>query len=616
MSDVRSDAELLRSLRGGDSGAYAVLWSRHVGAAYRLAERLYPSRAEDLVSESFLAVYQQVTMTSKGPQFAFRSYLKTVMRNTAMRWSKDASQVVDAVDVEQVDHRDALSVVETEANASDLLAAFQELPERWQQVLWLAEVAEVGRPQIADELGIKPNAVSALQRRARAGLKLNWLTRQIPPALREDDDHVARLLPSYLTTPADEVLAAEVSAHVATCAVCSDLLHGMRTASVQLQRTTLAAAGFGALGTAVPAAASLSSGSAVATFALADGSAAGLGVATSAVATSAVTTGVVATGLVAGLSALTISGLILASSPAEVGAAPPSRSQITIEVPGQVVDKLLPTHAPAIIDTDVPGIVDPTLTVPTLPQLGRWNTDPAIDVIDLVSDPAFELRTTPPGRAPVVAPTPVPGTGLGIAAPVLSTPTTHSGYLAPVLAGTTTSGSAVAVDFDDRQYTVTPAEDGTWSFDLRAIEPAEGPHRYTVWAFNETAQSPQATGTFTILPITVEGFENLTGFEDMRVEEASTTGVVIAVTGPANGTIFVTTMGGHSALIPLDATGYAVKRLRMHSRGWYAFTFRALDTDGYWGPPVENYLDVYDPDIIFDPWGPTPDEMTFDVADL
>lgn len=123
------------------------------------------------------------------------------------------------------------------------------------------------------------------------------------------------------------------------------------------------------------------------------------------------------------------------------------------------------------------------------------------------------------------------------------------------------------------------------------------------------------TGSFTILPIVIEGFENITGTEDMDVTEASTTGLVIAATGPANGSIYITSIEGHSAVIPLDSTGHAIKRLRMHSQGWYWFTFRALDGDGFWGPMDEHPLDVWDPDVIFDPWGPDPEQMTFDISD-
>lgn len=150
---------------------------------------------------------------------------------------------------------------------------------------------------------------------------------------------------------------------------------------------------------------------------------------------------------------------------------------------------------------------------------------------------------------------------------------------------------------------------------MRALRLEAGTYEYEVWAFDEVSPSAPATGSFTVLPLVVQGFEQVTGDRDMTVDEARTTGLVVAFTGPANGRIHVASMAGPSAVITLDGEGHARRRLLMNSRGWYYFTFRALDADGYWGPGLEDALDVYDPDIIFDPWGPSPEEMTFEFVD-
>ncbi|MFC9983747.1 RNA polymerase sigma factor [Microbacterium keratanolyticum] len=597
MNESRGDADLLRSLREGDQSAYAILWERHIGAALRYAHRVYPVRAEDLASEAFLAIYQQVTTTAKGPEFAFRSYLKAVIRNTAIRWRKEADLVDDTAAVDSTDFRDALNLIEREANASDLRGAFEELPERWQRVLWLSEVAEVGRPEIALELGIKPNAVSALQRRARAGLKLNWLTRQIPLALREDPGHAAHLFPRHLADPQDAIVAEEVSAHVAECVVCGELLLSLRSDARRLQNVTLSAVGFGALGVTLPSVGAFAPGT-VAAAALATAGA-GIGVA-----------GL----LTGGIGALSIGGILLTTLllPGPVPVVPSaavadSTATAAPVTPGPTVPPgMIPAPAPAPAAT-LPGVPSPT---------GRWNADPSIDSVDLVNDPAAEVPLAP--TAPVTAPGTTPGPGEGTAStpsPGVSTPPTSSGYLAPVLAGRTTPGAEIGIEVDGQRYAPAVAADGSWSFDPRGLQLSAGDYEYQAWAFDSTGESPATTGTFTILPVVIGGFENISGTEDMQVAEASTTGLVISATGPANGSIYITTMQGHTAIIPLDETGHALKRLRMHSRGWYWFTFRALDADEYWGPPTEHPLDVYDPDIIFDPWGPGPEEMTFELTD-
>lgn len=594
MEDPRSDAELLRELRDGARDAYVVLWERHIGAALRYARRMFPSRAEDLASESFLAIYQQVTTNGKGPDFAFRSYLKAVIRNTAIRWRREASRIDDTAEPDAVDFRDALSLVERESDANELLGAFQELPERWQKVLWLSEVAEVARPEIARELGIKPNAVSALHRRARSGLKLQWLTRQVPVLLRDDETHAARLLPRYLSEPEDQVLTLQITTHLDVCDMCSDLLVSLRTDARRLQGATLSAVGFGALGVALPATSALAPGTAVAAGVLITGAGAGI------------------TSLLAGgVGVLAVGGILLGSflvHPGDADAVPVADT--TVQLP-------VTTPAPGGLSLGQTGAV-PTIPVtnpPQPPRLGRWNSDPSVESVDLVDDPdafpGYPSRPQPatgavsdPGTDPEAPLTP------GVTSPAAST-----GYIAPAIAGTATPGSAVAVELEGQRYTPAVADDGSWSFDPRGLELPAGTYDYLVWADDGTTQSTTTPGSFTLEPPAVGGFEDITGNWDMQVTEASTTGLVVALTGPPNGTIYVSSMTGHTALIPLDETGHTVKRLRMNSRGWYWFYFRALDAEGYLGPAYEHPLDVYDPDIIFDPWGPGPEEMTFDFVD-
>ena len=605
--DARTDGELLSALRAGDNRAYEVLWHRHAPAAHRYARRLMPSRAEDLVSESFLAIYQQVTTGSAGPQFAFRSYLKAVLRNTAIRWRKDVEQFVDA-DAEPTDERDALSIAEQDSEATDVLAALQALPERWQRVLWLAEVVEAGRPQIAQELQIRPNAVSALQRRARTGLKFQWLTRQIPLDLRDDPTHVARLFPQFLTEVGSGTLAAEVTHHIADCRDCADLLFGLRGAASRLQGSTLAVLlGSAGVGTAT---ATLSSGTTATAVVVAGAGA-----------------GVIAWLSAGGIAAVTAGGLFISSLVAvDSAAGEPGHPTSTVAAEPARVPAPTPSPPPGpVVDASAPAAPD----VPSGADLptGRGITDPTIEDAGFDGDPATQATVLPPDRPPAAGPgvpdpasSPDPGTtpdpgAAPTPSPGVTTPTSSPAYLSPVLAGRTTPGDGVALQLDGQRYTPAVADDGTWVFDTRGLELAAGDYTYQAWAYSATAQSAVTEGAFTVLPLEVHGFEDLTGFEDMTVAEAATTGVVITIQGPANGQVFLSSMEGHTAIVALDATGFTRKRLVMNSRGWYYITFRALDADGYWGPGVEDAVDVYDPDVIMDPWGPSPEDMTFDLVD-
>jgi len=375
MHEVRSDAELLRAVRDGDGGAYEVLWQRHFDSALRYARHLYPSRAEDLVSESFLAIYQQVRTRQKGPDFAFRLYLRSVIRNTSVRWRRDAARVLDAEDLDEADPRDGLRHVERESESAEVLAAFGALPDRWQRVLWLSEVDQARRPEIARALGIKPNAVSALQRRARAGMKHQWLLQQVPASLRGDHAHVARLLPRHVAQPRNAALAAEVAAHLITCVLCEDLLLGMRSSVARAQGGALAAVLLGAAGAGLPITASLSGGTAAA-----------------AATTAAGGVGVLGWIFGGGVSAATVGSLVLtALFTAVPPVAPP------IDARSSPAPALTAPHGPA-------APVEATRAVPAV--------DTPSTPIGVPKDPAAALApppvaAPPPALAPVTPPAPV-----------------------------------------------------------------------------------------------------------------------------------------------------------------------------------------------------------------
>lgn len=171
------------------------------------------------------------------------------------------------------------------------------------------------------------------------------------------------------------------------------------------------------------------------------------------------------------------------------------------------------------------------------------------------------------------------------------------------------------MDVDGSRYAADTSPDGGWSFDARRLSLPAGTYPYIVTTTSSDGARSRDEGSFTIQDLGVRGFEDLPGFGDMTVEEASTTGLVIAVDGQPGATVLVVSMTGHTAEIALDDVGHASKRLVMASRGWYHLTFRVVDDDGRWGPGPERSVDVYDPDIVFDPWGPSPEEMTFELLE-
>lgn len=168
------DAELIARARTGDTAAYAVLHGRHHDAAVATARALRrdPHDVEDLVHEAFVRVLAALR-GGGGPTEAFRPYLLTTLRHVAYDRTRRARETPTAPaevgEVAWVDPHD------DDADRDRLVAAFARLPPRWRSVLWHTAVEGRRPADVAELLGLRPNAVSALAYRARAGLREAYL---------------------------------------------------------------------------------------------------------------------------------------------------------------------------------------------------------------------------------------------------------------------------------------------------------------------------------------------------------------------------------------------------------------------------------------------------------
>lgn len=445
--------------------------------------------------------------------------------------------------------------------------------------LWLVEVEEVPRSEIAGELGIKPNAVSVLYRRARKGLRLSWLEHQIPTGLRDDSAHAARLLPKALVSRGPAMLPREISAHLDSCETCAAVYADLRTAHRQMSKSTLAVAGFAALGVALPAASSASI-TAVGGGAMLFG---GIGVGTALLAASVSL-------LIAGGTVTT--GLVLWDQ---------NRTTAEQTSTAQHQDSSDPQRGkkgtPA--DEDRQGAT-------SQPDLGRNNTDDSIQVLEFSDfDPSTvpPRAEAPPRQTPSTSPGPSTETPPGqdpSMNPGLTTPAIATGYFAPVVAGQTSPDSSVIVEVDGAEYVIAPESDGSWSLDLRSLGLPAGTYPYRVWTVRGDEASTATTGEFTITSIEVTG---LTWTEDMYLGEASTTGVVVRFSGPKNGTLFIAdSPSGVIALLPLDENGTAVRRMRFFGTGTHFLGITPF-ADGYGGAALLFGLQILPDAGSGDPYG-------------
>ncbi len=161
-----SDAELLNTIRSGDPGPFAVLRARHESAARRLAGLLTdgPDAAGALVARAFSQVLEDIARGG-GPSDAFRPYLLAGIGRPQSETGLGSSSPVIA--------EPGPASANPEPGAAGpppVAAAFLALPERWQAVLWHADVEQDSPGQIAVLVGLPAAEVPALADQARDGL--------------------------------------------------------------------------------------------------------------------------------------------------------------------------------------------------------------------------------------------------------------------------------------------------------------------------------------------------------------------------------------------------------------------------------------------------------------
>jgi RNA polymerase sigma factor (sigma-70 family) len=219
------DRDLLARVREGDDSAYGELFSRHADAIRRFSLRHVREAAEadDLTAEAFFRMLQAIRRGS-GPTDHVRTYLLTVARRVAWEWSGRRRDV--PVEDEELGRR--VEPVSDNANSRAehnlITRAFSSLPERWRVVLWRVEVEGERPATVAPHFGLSPNAMSALARRAREGLRAAYLQAH----LAADDGRsscaaIRAKLGTYTAGGVQGVEERRIRAHLDTCSACTQL---------------------------------------------------------------------------------------------------------------------------------------------------------------------------------------------------------------------------------------------------------------------------------------------------------------------------------------------------------------------------------------------------------
>jgi RNA polymerase sigma factor (sigma-70 family) len=251
--DKEAEEVLLRQSSGGSLYAMTQLYEQHwdagVSFAYSLTRDL--NEAEDIASLAFLKVFS-ASRNGKGPDGPLRPYLyRTIRTCLADHWRRRSYEYAVDQLPETGSEDPSFNLVENAEDRELASKALQSLPKRWQEVIWHADVVGLRPREIAPLLEIEANAVSALLRRARRGLREAYLVEYLRST---SPDECHELLPLLARAVMDSASARDlltIRRHTRNCQDCRRAmgrLHGihssMRSVAVPLSLGALIATQF------------------------------------------------------------------------------------------------------------------------------------------------------------------------------------------------------------------------------------------------------------------------------------------------------------------------------------------------------------------------------------
>jgi len=211
--DSVSDHDLLVMARGGFRPAAVELWQRHSEYGVAVASGLAPDEDWETTSDDTWATILHPATIEEAPD-GFRPYLYRVIR--------------------------AASSFEEDTRDSFLTSAFQNLPDRWREVLWYAHVESMKPTQISPFIGVSAAEVPRLLNQAREGLRQEWAhlhAEATPPG--SQCRQVWESSGSYVRTLLTDQNTVWIQQHMRGCRTCKSAHSDTLTVASHLRKLLL-----------------------------------------------------------------------------------------------------------------------------------------------------------------------------------------------------------------------------------------------------------------------------------------------------------------------------------------------------------------------------------------
>lgn len=154
-----SEQDLIRKAKKGDVKAFSELYAQIYKDLYRFAlfTMKHPQDAEDVVSETVIAAYENMRKLKK--EEAFRGWIFTILANQCkkhLRSRKETEELTENIASEEMDH----------AGCHDVREAFMSLDEEDRMIVACSVLEGYSSEEIGDLMEMNPATVRSRKSRA------------------------------------------------------------------------------------------------------------------------------------------------------------------------------------------------------------------------------------------------------------------------------------------------------------------------------------------------------------------------------------------------------------------------------------------------------------------
>jgi RNA polymerase sigma factor (sigma-70 family) len=226
-----------------DLAAYTRIYEEHNArlVAYAVTLTGNPSTAEDLVAEAHFRVWRRISAGHAVENVP--AYLAATIRNLAHTLHRTTAEIplpADGTDAASAESGRPSTTVSPDdpsqrvAHVDYVTRLLKDLPERWVQALWLAEVEDLPLETVGRRIGANSNATAVLLNRAREGLRQAFL-RGYPgtPAAEECAKHWQKM-PSLVRSSLPARQTDSVRMHAEQCDDCHARLAALQQLNLRL----------------------------------------------------------------------------------------------------------------------------------------------------------------------------------------------------------------------------------------------------------------------------------------------------------------------------------------------------------------------------------------------